>query len=334
MADEAQLKFLKECAAKGEAGIKEWNQWCEDNPDTQKDLSRANLTGADLIGANLVGALLTGAILFGADLSGADLTGAYLIGANLSKARLVSANLTMGNLSYTNLSNANLIRAELSEADFTGADLSNADLYLVCGLMVNSSRVVHTRFHPRASDPWSVLRRTYTGPNMVLNLLFVLLFFAPMIIKGAELAAIGNVQQRTVTALNSIPGFALKPACADPDNAIIGTARNVEVHVACHSEALWKLLLGIGSPYGFWMPILTVVLIFYQIARYLMTQQISLMRDAEERSGISPPKDGLFAYPKLYRVHQALSVIFFIGLVAFGLRAYEFLVKTEILLPG
>lgn len=57
------------------------------------------------------------------------------------------------------------------------------------------------------------------------------------------------------------------------------------------------------------------------------------MRDAEERSGISPPRDGIFAYPRLYRVHQVLSVIFLIGTAAFALRAVEFLFLTEVILP-
>jgi hypothetical protein len=65
----------------------------------------------------------------------------------------------------------------------------------------------------------------------------------------------------------------------------------------------------------------------YQVARDLLTRQISLMRDAEERSGISPPKDDWFAYPQLsaalYRVHLVLSVIVWIATAALrctGLR--------------
>ena len=62
-----------------------------------------------------------------------------------------------------------------------------------------------------------------------------------------------------------------------------------------------------------------------------MTNQISLMRDAEERSGVSPSRRGIFAYPKLFRVHQMLEVMLFVTLAAFAIRAWEFLSTAVIL---
>ena len=81
-----QLELLK-------SDVVAFNEFRRNNPETE-----INLSGADLSYANLSDADLRGADLSGADLSGADLSDANLSGANLSDA----------NLSYANLSGANL----------------------------------------------------------------------------------------------------------------------------------------------------------------------------------------------------------------------------------
>src|SRR5437763_372446 len=50
-------------------GVKAWNQWRQEHPDIQPNLSGANLVNADLSGTHLRGANLSGA-----DLSDANLT--------------------------------------------------------------------------------------------------------------------------------------------------------------------------------------------------------------------------------------------------------------------
>ena len=214
------------------------------------------------------------------------------------------------------------------------ANLSDADLREVRELHVDSCSILHARFSPRATDKWSVLRRTYTGPNLVINLIFLILFFTPLILKGASLSAFGDAQQRMIEAASHVDGIHLKVACDQQERAISGEFRGVEVNVPCRSQPMWKLLLGSGGPYGMLMPILTGILIAYQVARALLTRQISLMRDAEERSGITPPLNGVFAYPHLYCVHRVLSFIAAITLVAFMLRAVEFLFFSDVILMG
>src|SRR5271166_1219191 len=82
--------------AKLKEGVEAWNQWREQNPEIQPDLSgadlrEANLSEADLSEANLRGTDLCFAHLQAADLRAAGLIGAYLIGADLSRANLNGA---------------------------------------------------------------------------------------------------------------------------------------------------------------------------------------------------------------------------------------------------
>ena len=278
---------------------------------------------------------LNWANLSGVNFLAADLTGAELRGANLTGAKLVGAVLAKANLSEANLATADLRRADLAGTVLSRANLTDADLTDVTGLELDSTRILHARFSPRANDKWSILRRTYTGPNMVLNLIFVLLFFVPLIVKGGTLAILANAQHRIESVKGVEHSFSLSTNCKEPQGIISATVDSVEIfHVPCRAEPVWKLLLGSGGPFGAFMPALTAVLIAYQIVRFLLTRQISLMRDAEERSGVSPPKAGRFTYPRLFRVHQALSFVFLIAVVAFALRAYEFLFLDVIFIGG
>jgi hypothetical protein len=121
MANAEHLEILKQ-------GVEVWNQWREDNPLLQPDLSEADLNGANLIEANLRGADLIRADLIRADLRVANLSGADLNGADLDVADLRGADLNGVNLRVANLRRANLRGANLSEADLHGANLLAANL--------------------------------------------------------------------------------------------------------------------------------------------------------------------------------------------------------------
>jgi Pentapeptide repeats (8 copies) len=110
MADQQHVDLLRQGAV--------WNQWREEHPEIQPDLSEAlfhwaGLGGLDLRGANLRGASLWHAFLPRTDLRGANLRGANLVEADLRGADLRGADLRGANLEWVNLSEANLSEANL-----------------------------------------------------------------------------------------------------------------------------------------------------------------------------------------------------------------------------
>src|SRR5260370_144793 len=100
-------------------GIDVWNEWREQHPEIQPDLTRAKLSGADLNEANLRFANLSDANLSDADLRKADLRKADLRFANLSTADLSAADLSGADLSRADLSGATLVGTKLTEATLT-----------------------------------------------------------------------------------------------------------------------------------------------------------------------------------------------------------------------
>ena len=149
MATKAHLKILKKGAAV-------WNQWRQDKPHIEPDLSNENifklglgttnfsgmdfthvnfhrtylhvfdLSSADFKNANLSEANLTSSDLSNADLREANLRGTVFRFSDLSGANLSGVDLTQGKFEDANLSEANLSEADLRAVDLREMDLSGA----------------------------------------------------------------------------------------------------------------------------------------------------------------------------------------------------------------
>lgn len=245
---------------------------------SRADFSNANLSGANLSGANLSRSFL-GANLSGADLEQANLSDASLADANLSAAFLNLSKLNGANVRGANLSGAHLRAANLNRADLQDSNLSDADLRRTKGLCLDNTFIRHARFDARAKDRWSVLRRSYTGPALLFNFVFLCMFLGVYAAKAAFWIGINRSQQAALT-------LAEKLAATHPQLA--ENLRALEPTLTEHSQKMpvWQVLMAMYR--GPWMMILAVVIIVYNAVRWLLTRQVAGMRDAEERSGFSP----------------------------------------------
>ncbi|MEM8971101.1 MAG: pentapeptide repeat-containing protein [Pseudomonadota bacterium] len=319
------------------------------------NLSGANLSGVDLCRTNLSGANLHRANISDADLMGADLSGANLIAADLSGADLSATELSSANLRAANLSRAILQLANLSGAELKRANLESCDLRGSWGMEVDDNYIHHANFGPNAYDKWSILRRTYTGPNMVINLLFVALFFAPLMLRASGLGALSEIQAEALVD-SGVIGQSPVETCAR--TGLMENPIATGETIACRTRFVWEIMLGSESPFHPYMTWLTIVLIGYQTLRYWVTVRVSMMRDVEERSGVSPeyfslgdvrrsevtsPRrltrnkrflgDYLGSYSFLYRIHQILTVVFWIAATTFLIQFYN-VATGKVVLPS
>ena len=175
------------------SGVEAWNNWRQANREEVVDLSKADLSNADLRKANLKEANLKkvnlgeydtlfgyeSANLEGADLEFATLEEASLCAVNLRRANLLGAKLGKANLVDADLTGANLLEADLEGANLKGAILGGADIRDAKGLILDNSFVRGVHLHAHARDPWSILRRHYTGPRFIFNLFFLVAFLFP-----------------------------------------------------------------------------------------------------------------------------------------------------------
>jgi uncharacterized protein YjbI with pentapeptide repeats len=140
MANRKHLKILNQ-------GVKVWNQWRKENPETEPNISYANpgwlqlvdvnpgepnahieLVVEDFCGADFSGTNLNGAKLIGANLKDADFHEAKLIGTTLNEADLSGTNFRAADLNGANLVGANLTGADFRKANFVQTNLIRAHL--------------------------------------------------------------------------------------------------------------------------------------------------------------------------------------------------------------
>lgn len=300
---------------KPEDRLREWNQWSHEQRKSEffggwvekihlerADLSearlehvifyRAHLEHAIFTFAHLEQANLFRAYLHHANIERAHLDKAGLLGARLEHADLLGAHLDHADLRGAYFKHAVLKRAQLNDADLREARFENtilseavfdrADVRRTKGLLFDDNRVEQLRIEGNAPDPWSVLRRKYTGPLFFVHLILLILFFLPYAGQVAYLTAYSRVQEWG------------KQRYTQVEHKISPTAYRDELKQnfdrwfeANHTKVpAWQILLGVHR--GWWAVCLTLTVIMYNMMRGYLTFKISNLREAEERSSITP----------------------------------------------
>lgn len=272
------------------ADWKAWRRRCgESGVDAYElpHLEHAVLTGVHLEGAELSEAHLEGADLADTHLEQANLMYAYLEYANLVGVHLEHANLTLGNLQHADVKSAHLEHADLSEANLEHARVreagfDRADVRRAEGLRFDRNRVEGISIEGDAPDPWSVLRRKYTGPWFFVHLLLLGVFFAPYAGHALYLTTQSRYQEWFVEEYNRLEAKL-------PDVEVLrGYHEELERRFRDELERrpAWWLLLGLHKG---WLPFaLAMVVIAYNAIRGYLTLRVSTLRDAEERSATTP----------------------------------------------
>jgi hypothetical protein len=348
MADQDHLSKLKE-------GVEAWNKWREENPEVKPDLEAVNLNNADLKdynlqASNLQQANLTGAYLWGANLQEADLfeaglRDANLVGADLRQAHLQNAQLQNAGLLGADLRGVKLWRARLEGASFDGSDLKDAqitdvdfsgsNLRNVQNLCLDGNRIEGAKFSSFSKDPWSVLRRGYTGPRALFHLIFLVAFLVPYLAEtlwwlgvnrsqGILLDSSVEVQQLALDLEGDLPGQAEAARQLATRLGKVGPCLAAD----CEERRVWEMLVGRGQGAAW---VLVVLLVLYNGVRAWLTYQCGPMREEVEISGFAPYwKD----YRALFYGHRVAQVLFVVALATFALNAYIWLFATSVWVPA
>ncbi len=259
-------------------------------------LEHASLTGALLKHADFTYARLNYASLYVAHLEHANLYGAHLeqaflvdahleyargSSARIERANLFRAHLEHADLRYARLKHTNLRRAHLEHADLFHVSLDHAEVRGATGIFFNSNPVDRMLIEGIAPDPWSRLRREYTGPRFFFHLLLLIAFFLPLAAKVLHLSAVSELNAAAERIVTNAETRTQDQAWAQPLRQGLENFRDSHVK----RPAVWVLL---GSTEGGYFVGLSLLVLAYNGLRILLTSRIAMLRDAEERSKITP----------------------------------------------
>lgn len=180
------------------------------------NLFSAKLIEADLEEATLVQAKLTMADFFRAKLSHANLYEAELLLARLIEATAVETDFARSFLAGADLSRVNAPGAIMKKTNLSGADLDGANLrrvgqslafwhfllpYYSLPFILDNTSIRGVRFAAFVQDPWSVLRRKYTGSNLLFIVLFSLAALLPLLGQMFFWVGVGKAEGRVIAAV-------------------------------------------------------------------------------------------------------------------------------------
>jgi uncharacterized protein YjbI with pentapeptide repeats len=267
------------------------------------DLSHAHLENASLRLAHLENADLYDAHLENADLRLAHLENAGLRLAHLKNSGLSDAHLENTDLSYARLENANLSDAHLENARLSFAILNGVDVRWCRGLKFDLNQVDRLLIEGKAPDPWSELRRKYSGPLFMVHLLLLVAFLLPyaghLMILTAESRSYSQLEQY-LEAQDEMPEQVepaspiekVKTAVQQPGqsfHAAIGRYKRKFEQTHTKTKAFWPLFGWTRTDvWGRCYFFITIVILIYNGLRGYLTYNVSILRDAEERSRITP----------------------------------------------
>jgi hypothetical protein len=322
------------------------------------NLHSVNFSNAKLLGANFSGATLVRAVFFKNNLQGSSFTGAFM-----GEALFDSVDLRGAEFSSSKLDDARFTNADVKGARFSGAILKGADLRGARNLLLDQTYIKDAHFYPRAKDPWSVLRRSYTGPKFTFILLALIAFAIPYIGRIGFWSFVNLGQGYTQAIFGTIKQRAQEQGIDDQTIAMLGLSHeNITALSQCLSEecvrkSAWQLMLGADQnpisigfiSFPFWL--LPALLLLYNICRGILTALVAPMRDAEERSGYSPiwsrvsivnnevvsprfyQKGWWQGYQPLYCMHKIVSALGTIAILAFFINGWYWMFQV-IYLPA
>ena len=291
--------------------------------------------------ANLVKVKLTVSDLSGANLARADLSETDLSGCKLNRTCLTSANLSGATIQSATIKDSNFLLANLTQADFWGSTFDNVNFKSANmdntnfknskgSFFVDDNPIRGTRFSTRAMDPYSLLRRTYTGPMFFLALVLTTIAFLPFVFKAMAWSFVGAVESRidayvgnTVAALET----ELPPNVVSHIRTTLDQLNPARSNQFVESR-VWKIVIGWEEGNRYIAISITAILVIYNALRGWVTIQMSKLRDAEQRSQHSPARN---EYERLFRVHSrflnwflyvALAVACFNGLLLLTATVY------------
>jgi uncharacterized protein YjbI with pentapeptide repeats len=248
------------------------------------DQSTITLKNCDFTNANLShdhtspGSSLPGTIFDECTFQQTDLTGANLIGtrfesacnlhgAILRDAVATGAEFLNADMKDVDATNAVFLRSRFTGSQLQDATLDLADLRYAEGLRLDQTRTRGAKFSKRSENPWSKLRRVYTGPRLILNLLPVMIFVATLAVKAYALYLLAILEGGL--GAEAIAAYCKRPATFCQNSTVLG--------VLSGYRAGWLEFLFVTFAAS------------YNLMRFGATVVVSGLREAEDQSGVSPP---------------------------------------------
>lgn len=291
-------------------------------------------------GPDLSSLVFNGTSFYGLHLSWADFSNCEFWGCNFRHSSLIKANFDAAKFKRTDFRDARVDHASFEKADLRGASCIRFD----------GNEVSGAKLPQRPTDRWSILKRTYTGPKMFVNFLFLIIYMSPILFELGSLIFLGGIVESSIRAEGDI-----EVLCRDYYDVMLRPNSAIVV-LECRISDIWSEL--------FWNPGVTstlykstlLAILVYQLNRLFLTIGVSNLREDELVSGTTPWWSGhhdafgwttpligrfiptfllntlFFGYWRYWVLHRIISPIYWVALLIGAFNIY-LLLTTKMVFP-
>ncbi len=241
-----------------------------------------------------------------------DFTGAYFCKDfffNFNNAKSPTRELFIRDI---NIEDARSSRMNFGMFKLADESLDGIDLRSAYNFRLNGNSIVGTRFSPNSNDPYSILRRKYTGAKFTLVLLFTVVTFLPFVSKAITFSILGDGQELVISS------------------GLLNRDEVEQIRSATKATNTLSIVSGWTSENREAAVTISVLIFLYNLLRGWVTLSMVALREAEERSQHAPTVSDYWRY---YLIHTwFLQWVFYGILIITTFRIYQILAQ-EVLIP-
>ncbi len=240
----------------------------------------------------------------------------YFSNATFHKASFVNPNMSQHIYNGANFGGSSLMNL----------DLSNTDLQNSKGIIFDNTYIKNAKISRNARDPWSILRRNYSGTLLIFHLVLLIAFIMPYFGKTLLWVGINQSQESLTRSVESIRIRAENINSNEAREFVLGELSKITPCLApeCKEHTVAEVIIGLDKESKIW--ILVVLLIVYNIFRTILTRFIGPLCDEESRHYTTPPLGSYNpfseGYKKLLPLHHMSQVLFLVSIVTFLWHAW------------
>ena len=284
-------------------------------------------------GSRLIDVNLGRASLKDADFRDAELRGCSLASAQATDCHFDNAKFTVAPASKnaTTLEMAAFRGCSFLDANFGGCSLASAlfidsDLRRTTELRLDKTILRGSLQSAGADDHWSVLRRSYTGANMVFNVFAMVIFFTPWVFQALYWSGVNQAELGVLRGLAAAEAELAKfpdeerrrlvltqlRRSIDPElQRCLRPSASADKSTSPGCRPIWQIL--VGAHEGWLAVVLGSILIVYNIARLGLTWVVAPLRDEEIRTWHAPSRE---SYGWLMGPHYVVRKLVWVAIAA------------------
>lgn len=221
------------------------------------------------------------------------LTEGFFYRSTFRKCTIENTDILKSNLTECSFIDTNINHVNFESSNLAGTKFINTIIKNSTNIAFDGSLLERCRIHKSTKEKWTQLKNNYTGSNFIFNMIFLLAFILPMLIKVVFWSNYQKILELTEQS----------------------------EYLNFKEYYMWEIVLGKSS--GNTLLLMTTIsLLLYNLLRAFLTYKVGIASTEEQINGFTPE---YHEYAWLYPLHIITKLLFYFSLIIFTFNLYHYI---------